>query len=127
VNLASRLEGLNKQYGTSILVSDSVYQQAQGSFQFRLLDRVAVSGKQQAVTIYELLALADGGGRRTGAVEAYESALRAYWSRDFSGAIGILGAFAADPPSVVLVKRCQHLIQQPPPPEWDGVYVSMSK
>ena len=54
VNLASRLEGLNKQYGTSILVSESTYKAAGDPFCFRLLDVVAVKGKTQGVRIYEL-------------------------------------------------------------------------
>ncbi len=55
VNLASRLEGVNKIYGTSILVSESTHQQAGTAFLFRELDLVQVKGRLQPVTIYELL------------------------------------------------------------------------
>ncbi len=55
VNLAARLEGLNKQYGTRILVSQSVYEVARQEFRFRRLDRVAVKGKTRGVEVYELL------------------------------------------------------------------------
>src|ERR1700677_4053926 len=55
INLASRLEGLNKFYGTHIIASESIYDSAREQFEFRLLDRVAVKGKVQGITIYELL------------------------------------------------------------------------
>ena len=55
INLASRLEGLNKQYGTSIIASESVVERARDAFDFRLLDVVAVKGKSDAITIYEVL------------------------------------------------------------------------
>ena len=55
VNVASRLEGLNKQYGTSIIASDRIFEDARVHFDFRLLDWVAVKGKTGAIKIYELL------------------------------------------------------------------------
>ena len=55
VNLASRLEGQNKQYGTTIIASEAIVQEVGDEFVFRLLDRVAVKGKSEAIRIYELL------------------------------------------------------------------------
>ena len=55
VNLASRLETLNKQYGTSIIASESIFERARQDFDFRLLDIVAVKGKSKAIKVYELL------------------------------------------------------------------------
>ena len=127
VNLASRLEGLNKQYGTSILVSESI-REAAGDFEYRLLDRVAVKGKSQAIQIYELL------GQRASAEDAprafvgrYEQAFAAYLARDFSGALQILETQPEDPPSAVLAGRCREFLEEPPPAGWTGIYVSMSK
>ena len=57
VNVASRLEGLNKQYGTSIIASDRIFEDARAHFDFRLLDWVAVKGKTDAIKIYELLGM----------------------------------------------------------------------
>jgi adenylate cyclase len=121
VNLASRLESLNKVYGTAIIVSESIHQEAASEFCFRLLDRVAVVGKRQAVLIYEL--------RESPSDEAakYESALAKFWNRDFAAALAILDKQAADPPSAVLADRCRAFIVQPPPPEWDGVFRAMMK
>jgi adenylate cyclase len=55
VNLASRLEGVNKAYGTSIIVSDATYQETKDDFAYRELDLIQVKGKQEVITIYELL------------------------------------------------------------------------
>jgi adenylate cyclase len=55
VNLAARLEGLNKQYGTSIMISETTYQKVRGRFHCRYLDEVVVKGKTEAVRIYELI------------------------------------------------------------------------
>lgn len=126
VNLASRLEGLNKQYGTTLLVSQPIYEAASEHFQFRLLDRVAVKGKKQAVNVYELLGTREESDNRA-AITAYDEALKVYWSRDFSRAISILQPHLDDPPSDVLSRRCRMLIDDPPPADWDGVYVSMMK
>ena len=127
VNLASRLEGLNKQYGTTLLVSEMIYQQVGNAFQFRLLDRVAVKGKKHAVKVYGLLGSAQDRACRTAAVIEYESALQAYWNRDFAGAIEMLMRYPTDPPSVIMAERCRKLIDDPPPGDWDGVYISMMK
>jgi adenylate cyclase len=126
VNVASRLEGLNKHYGTTILVSETVYEEARDSFAFRLVDVVAVKGRMRGVRIYELLGRADAAADR-GPQRAYERALEQYWARDFVGALTILEAQLADPPSRVLAERARALAANPPPAEWDGVYVARAK
>jgi len=122
VNLAARLEGLNKQYGTTILVSAAVEQVARGSFTFRRIDRVAVKGKHVAVDVFELLespALA---------LAPYESALEAYFARRFAEALALLEPLCVtDPPSRVLADRCRHLLVAPPPADWEGVFVAKEK
>ncbi|MGA2230153.1 MAG: adenylate/guanylate cyclase domain-containing protein [Tepidisphaeraceae bacterium] len=127
VNLASRLEGLNKQYGTTIIVSESMFQEAGRSFSFRLLDRVAVKGKKQGVQVYELLGPIASDASRPAPVVAYESALRLYWSRDFTAALRLLENQPDDPPSAIVAERCRELLRDPPATDWDGVYISMIK
>jgi adenylate cyclase len=127
VNLASRLEGLNKQYGTTIMVSQTIYDAAKQAFRFRLLDRVAVKGKTIPINVYELIGSVDDPLAPGGAAADYESALHAYWSRDFARALETLSRQTSDPPSAVLAARCQELLRHPPPADWDGVYVSMEK
>jgi adenylate cyclase len=125
VNLAARLEGLNKQYGTQLLVSAAVEQQARARFAFRHLDRVAVKGKQQGVDVYELLGPREP--QRPAFVERYERALAAYFDRRFAEALQVLGDATDDPPAVVLAARCRRLQAEPPSPDWNGVYVAQEK
>jgi len=127
VNLASRLEGLNKQYGTTILASQNIYDAAKQSFRFRLIDRVTVKGKTIPVNVYELIGSVDDPLAPGGAAAGYESALHAYWTRDFDRALEILNRQKSDPPSAVLAFRCQEYLTHPPPADWDGVYISMTK
>jgi adenylate cyclase len=127
VNVASRLEGLNKQYGTSIIASDRIFEGARAHFDFRLLDWVAVKGKTDAIKIYELLGPKGEGSEMNGTVAAYETAFDAYVARNFEKAIAILEQNNTDPPSAILLNRCRAFRQTPPPEDWRGVHVSMSK
>jgi adenylate cyclase len=129
VNLASRLEGLNKQYGTTILVSETIRQEAKEQFLFRRVDRVAVKGRSAGIDVYELCGHADqpSAGDRLTTVRTYEHALTAYLARDFHGAIALLDAQREDAPSVVLAERCRVLIKEPPPADWSGVFVASTK
>ncbi|HEX3346464.1 MAG TPA: adenylate/guanylate cyclase domain-containing protein, partial [Polyangiaceae bacterium] len=125
VNLASRLEPLCKQYGVAMLASEAVVQAVAGAADapaFRFVDKVAVKGKHEAVGVYELL-----DGERTDTVKAYEDALGAYLARDFTRAREMLLALPDDPPSGVLASRCAALIADPPPADWNGVYVAKTK
>jgi adenylate cyclase len=126
VNLASRLEGLGKQYGVTRVVSEAVMREARGAFAFRKLDRVAVKGKSRAVLVYELLGPRDDA--RPSAVTQYEEALDRYFDRRFEDAIAQLEPLSAhDSASRVLVERCRALLAEPPPPEWDGAWAARSK
>jgi adenylate cyclase len=127
VNLASRLEGLNKEYGTSIIGSEAIVEATRQHFEFRLLDLVAVKGKSQAVRIYELLGPAGQRGDNPDVFANYERAFAAYLERDFAGAIAILDNQAGDAPSAVLAERCQRFLEEPPPPDWHGVYTVAQK
>ncbi len=128
VNLAARLEGLNKQYGTAILVSEVAWAAAKNTFAFRKLDRVAVKGKSQGVLVFELLGDAGAEGPRITLARAYERAFDHYFARRFSDAIPILAAQAgADAPSAVLLARCREYLLTPPAAGWNGVYVARTK
>jgi adenylate cyclase len=127
VNLASRLEGLNKVYGTSIIASESIAAAAREQFEFRLLDLVAVKGKSRAVRIHELLGEKGGSAGRAPWVANYERAFDAYLARDFAAAVSILELNRGDAPSAVLRARCERQLIEPPPPDWNGVYVAKDK
>jgi adenylate cyclase len=121
INLTSRLEGLNKFYGTTIIASETIYEAVRDRFEFRLLDRVAVKGKMQGVLIYELLSEIGNEGARTTVMDHYEEAFALYQRGDFTGAVRILEALSDDPPSVALLSRCRNYAQHPPA-SWDGVF-----
>jgi PAS domain S-box-containing protein len=127
INLASRLEGLNKQYGSSIIASDTIVDRANEAFDFRLLDVVAVKGKSDPITIYELLGTKGVLEQCRQVVSAYETAFSAYAAGRFERALAILQENASDPPSTVLIERCKAFLQVPPPADWRGIYISASK
>jgi adenylate cyclase len=128
INLASRLEGLNKEYGTTIIVSETIMKCVGRHFVFRLLDWVAVKGKNASIKIYELLGEEKGTDDLTvGAARTYEEAFAAYLARDFARAIEILEKQTVDPPSHVLCERCRLLLREPPSSDWRGVHVFKTK
>jgi len=120
VNLASRLEGLNKVFGTSIIASEAVKNQA-GQFAWRLLDQVRVVGRNAPVLVYELLGTDPG----QTPVEAYEAALKNYWAADFgttaSALEKILVTHPDDMPTRFLLKRVKELLARPHDAAWEGI------
>lgn len=128
VNLASRLEALNKTYGTTILVSESVRESVGAAFEFRTVDAVAVKGKRQGVLIFELLGPAGSVEATARAVvEKYEAALAAYQGKRFAEALATLEVLVDDGPSRVLAKRCRRFLEAPPPEPWSGVWIAETK
>jgi len=131
VNLAARLEGLNKVYGTTILVSEALRDAAGDGFVFREIDRVAVKGKTHASAIFELLGVAGDPSvlAKQALVDGYGRALQAARRRDFHGALALLAApeCRGDGPSEVLAARCGAWLSAPPPGDWDGTWVATTK
>jgi adenylate cyclase len=132
VNLASRLEGLNKYYGTEILISESTYLEAQDGVVARPLDWVSVKGKTAGVLIYELLGLkGEVKSNSADLVEVYSSALASYRKQDWKRAIElfeqVLRIKPEDHPASQMIKRCQEYRATSPPEGWDGVHHMASK
>jgi adenylate cyclase len=138
VNLSSRLEGLNKDYGTHIIVNETTYQAAKGDgFLFRELDLMRVKGKLQPVTIYQLLGRqadfeADGSAETVRLqVELFTRGRELYRKRQWRAAQSafeeILAKWPKDGPSRVYVERCQEYIAAEPTADWDGVFVMTHK
>jgi adenylate cyclase len=127
VNLASRLEGLNKYYGTQIIVSQTIYAAAEGMFEFRLLDQVAVKGKSEGIVIYELLSERSEGDSRPEWAERYEKAFASYRRGEFVTVLELLEKQGEDSPSKVLASRCRELLSDPPPGDWNGIHAFESK
>jgi adenylate cyclase len=128
-NLASRIEGANKFYGTSILASEATVQLAGPSIAWREIDTVRVVGRAGSVRIYEPMGLVGRITPETSAlIEAYAEGLRCWRWRDFAGACRRFEGIAeADPSSRFFLTRCRHLMQEPPPADWDHIHVLDSK
>jgi adenylate cyclase len=129
VNLASRLEGANKIYGSHILVSQfTVAMLKPGAFLFRKLDRLRVRGRTSSVEVFELLDAAPGDPRLRRLAERFETALAHYLAKEWDSAEQILidlrSEFPDDGPSAELLKRVRAFRVDPPPTDWDGVYDS---
>ncbi len=133
VNLASRLEGVNKEYGTEILVSEFTWRSVQEHFVGREIDRVRVVGRGEACGVYELVAVREAGvDEGTAALMAgFAEALALFRQRSFGAALGafeaLAGRFPADGPTAVYVERSRDLAAHPPPEDWDGVHQLDSK
>ncbi len=127
VNVAARLESLCKQYRVTVLVSETIVAHARDAFAFRLVDKVAVKGKVEALRVYELLGTLDEAGPRRALAAKYEGALEAYFRRDFAGALAVAETLGDDGPGQVLAERCRRMIEHPPPAEWNGVFVAATK
>jgi adenylate cyclase len=138
VNLSSRLEGLNKDYGTHIIVNESTYESARDSgLLFRELDLIRVKGKLQPVTIYELhghlLDLQQEGvlTEMQARFEQFEAARQLYRQRCWNEALrafqAILDHWPSDGPSIVYLKRCREYLTEEPLPNWDGVFTMTHK
>lgn len=127
VNLASRLEAVNKVYGTSIIVSEATRDSAGDAFVYRPLGAVAVKGKQESVSIFELMcAVADPSRAETERlIELFDTGLRLYRLREWADAADAFErahtAFPADGPTAVYLQGCRELIASPPGLDWDGV------
>jgi adenylate cyclase len=135
VNLGSRLEGTNKNYGTHIIVSETTYMQAKGACYGRWLDAVRVKGKREPVNIYELMGKLEAGGMPPAhakkLVDVFEAALRHYRAKQWNEAEfafkEALKLRPDDGPSKVYLERIAHFREEPPPENWDGVYEFKTK
>jgi adenylate cyclase len=129
INLASRLEGLNKVYGTEVLINENAYEAIKELFLCRLVDRVSVRGQTKGVYIYEIM-------RRDNEIVAPENL--ADYSRDFVSAFkfyevgdwekasamfaSILQIYPKDKLSSLYVDRCKFLLKEKSPENWDGIW-----
>jgi adenylate cyclase len=138
VNLSSRLEGLNKEYGTHIIVNESTYTAVKDSgFFFRELDLIRVKGKLQPVMIYELVGRVldfqeDGTIAQVQArLQQFEEARTLYrqrrWAESLDAFQAILDRWSNDGPSILYLKRCQDYLADEPLADWDGVYTMTHK
>jgi adenylate cyclase len=131
VNVASRLEGANKQYGTDVMIGQETRRLAGDKIYARELDTLAVYGRTSGMAIYELLGIAGIDNDPSSWVEVYEQGLAAYRARDFNAGIKFFESTLAikrqDDPSTVMLGRCRQFLASPPAEEWRGVAIAESK
>ncbi|MBN1153467.1 adenylate/guanylate cyclase domain-containing protein [candidate division KSB1 bacterium] len=127
VNLGARLEGANKYYATTILMTEFTYQQVEGKAIVRRLDRVRVQGKLIPVMIYELRGMYSIPSiEKDLIVGTFEEGRELFEDRRYRQAMKkfrlILRYFPFDGPSRLFLERCTNFIQKPPADDWDGVF-----
>jgi adenylate cyclase len=133
VNLASRLEGANKQYNSKIMISEFTYKHVEGKVTVRELDLIQVKGKTEPIKVYELLGLSDLQltPEQREAMELYQEGLKLYRSRKWDEAIAYMNqAFQLDPTcyvAQVYAQRAALYQLNPPPEDWNGVFVMTTK
>ena len=123
VNLASRLEGANKFFATTIMASETTMALTGDAFVWRELDAIRVKGRTNAVRIYEPLAAAgEIAPEQVARAKAYAEGLALFRVRDFTGAAEHFARFAdADPPSALFLERAKEFARRPPGPHWEAV------
>ncbi|HEX9748937.1 MAG TPA: adenylate/guanylate cyclase domain-containing protein [Methylomirabilota bacterium] len=132
VNVAARLEGLSKGYGVRVVVGEATLAAEPRAFEYRFLDLVAVMGRAEPLRCYEVLA-------RAGALEPtaarrlvrYHDAIALYRARRWAEALRLLDELGAEAPTdgpiALYRRRARALLAEPPPEDWDGVFVAESK
>ena len=128
VNLASRLEGANKQYGTEMMIAEETFEHAREQIEARELDMLKVKGKARPVRVYELMARkGELTAEQTKVRDSFAAGLKLYRERRFLEAKVLFDAATTDGPSCTYAARCSRYLEQPPRPDWDGTYEMQTK
>ncbi len=126
VNLASRLEGINKEFGSYTMISKSTRDEIGAVFPARELSRVRVVGKKESVTVYEPMFVEDYEAKK-GIYQKFDQALHFYYQGDFAAALDIFMNIAQkDAPAGAYVEKCRELMAEKPE-DWDGTWVMTKK
>ncbi len=132
VNLGSRLEGINKEYGTNIIISQSTHALAKDHIHVREMDLVKVKGKNDPVHIYELVGKGAPVGIAKDLLDSWARGLNLYRNQKWDDAITIFDMIRTqikigDGPSETYIERCEIMRAEPPGPNWDGVWTMTTK
>lgn len=127
VNVASRLEGLNRVYGTEILISKATRRAVGEMMITRPIDRVAVKGRKEGLLVYELLGEVGGPADSEAPLhDRYVEALNLYFEKDWKAAAEGFESAIGDGPNnsaaILMRERCKQLLVNPPSADWDGVF-----
>ena len=125
-NLAARLEGLNKQFGSNLMISEYTAKLLGPDFALRELSRVRVVGRKEPVTVFEPMFKADAESRRD-ELGAFADALKLYYAGNLAEALKKFRAISGqDAPAEAYARRCADLLDNPPS-KWDGVWEMKEK
>ncbi len=131
VNLASRLEGANKEYRTNIILSESTWEQVKNRIATRELDVIRVKGKANPTRIFEGLGFHPLPPEQEARVKLFEEGRHAYRAQQWQDALRLFQQVRkkapADFPSQLYIRRCEAFMAAPPPADWDGVYMMQTK
>jgi class 3 adenylate cyclase/CHASE2 domain-containing sensor protein len=132
VNLASRLEGANKQFGTEIMISENTFVHVKERVEVRELDLMRVKGKLVPTRVYELISRkGELTEDKQKIIQIYNQGLKTYRQKEFEKALTkfkeCLSIDPDDGPSKTYLKRCEEYIKNPPPEDWDGVFIMTTK
>jgi adenylate cyclase len=128
VNIAARLEGVNKQYGTWILTTETTIKETGDKLIYRHLDRVRVVGIKEPIRLCNVLGIAgeEGAPELERKRDMCMAALQLFEARDWAKSMAAFqeleSAFPGDGPPPIYIKRCQAYMQDDPASDWDGVY-----
>jgi adenylate cyclase len=131
VNLASRLEGANKYYGTRIIIGQNTYDQVRELVVARQLDLLRVKGKNEPVRIYELIGLAPASAADAAFLAAFGWGYGAWRAQRWDEAMSHFREAdrlrGGDGCAQLYLERCEQMRREPPGPDWDGAYTMESK
>lgn len=133
VNVASRLESANKSYGTQILIGEATERLARGTIVTREIDSIAVYGREEGFSVYELIGLVgeDVSLEAAGWIRRYQQGLANYRARRFAAALAdfeaVLTERAHDRPAELMRDRCRHFADAAPDASWRPVAALTTK
>jgi adenylate cyclase len=132
VNVASRVEGLTKEYGVHVVIGEDTQRAAGADFVYRFLDRVAVKGRPEPLSVYELLAPTGGVDQGQAAqLERYHTAVDCYRARKWEEAATMFADLSReapdDGPIALYRERSRAALADPPPLDWNGVHIIVTK
>ncbi len=132
VNLASRLEGANKEFGTEIMISENTYEYVKDFIEARELDLIRVKGKIKPTRVYEVISLkGDLDNKKRNIIDFFNQGVELYRNREFAESIKYfskaLEIDSNDGPSKTYIKRAKIYLNSPPAEDWDGVYTLENK
>ncbi len=132
VNLASRLEGANKYYGTQIMISEATYSLVEDALVARELDLIRVVGKTEPIRVYELMEEKEKlDEEKAMIVKHFEAGILAYRGRQWEEAVfnfeHVLQLSSDDKPAKVYIQRCREYQQVAPAKDWNGIFTLSSK